>query len=220
MLDRATVRTGSLPEYGALRGLHQPEGIRAAGDRRSSATSERAACALPGLATWDVGVFKNIPIHESWRIQFRAEFFNVLNRVNYKAPDQTNQTNNVSAGGFGSIRASERSPDRATGVEDSVLKPDRMQRLTTRDWAPLSETERYRSIDVLRGLSLFGVLLVNLLTFFRISLFEYFLTRDSGPGWLNRAVDVSVTTLLEFKAFDRFRSPSESVSRFKWSGPC
>jgi hypothetical protein len=58
----------------------------------------------PGLATWDVGVFKNIPIHESWRLQFRAEFFNVLNRVNYKAPDQTNQTNNVSAGGFGSIR--------------------------------------------------------------------------------------------------------------------
>ena len=44
-------------------------------------------------------------LRERWRIQFRAEFFNVLNRVNYKAPDQTNQTNNVSAGGFGSIRA-------------------------------------------------------------------------------------------------------------------
>jgi hypothetical protein len=58
----------------------------------------------PGLATWDMGFFKNIPLHEHWRLQFRAEFFNIFNRVNYKAPDQTNQTNNVSAGGFGSIR--------------------------------------------------------------------------------------------------------------------
>jgi hypothetical protein len=56
------------------------------------------------MAIWDVGIFKNIPLRENLRIQFRAEFFNVLNRVNYKAPDQTNQTNNVSAGGFGSIR--------------------------------------------------------------------------------------------------------------------
>ena len=59
----------------------------------------------PGQATWDVGLFKNIPIHENLRLQFRAEFFNVFNRVNYKAPDQTNQINTVSSAGFGSIRA-------------------------------------------------------------------------------------------------------------------
>lgn len=58
----------------------------------------------PGLATWDAGLFKNFRIQERWRVQFRAEFFNVLNRVNFKAPDQTNQTNNISAGGFGSLR--------------------------------------------------------------------------------------------------------------------
>jgi hypothetical protein len=64
----------------------------------------KASLQAPGLVSWDAGLFKNFPIHETWRLQFRAEFFNVLNRVNYKAPDQNNQTNNVSAAGFGSIR--------------------------------------------------------------------------------------------------------------------
>jgi hypothetical protein len=59
----------------------------------------------PGYASWDAGLFKNFHVQERWRVQFRAEFFNVLNRVNLKAPDQTNQTNNVSAAGFGSIQS-------------------------------------------------------------------------------------------------------------------
>jgi uncharacterized protein len=71
-------------------------------------------------------------------------------------------------------------------------------------WVPVSETERYRSIDALRGLSLFGVLLVNLLDFFRVSLFEHILNFHTDPGWTNRVVDVMVATLLEFKAFDLF----------------
>ena len=66
--------------------------------------SGKGSLRAPGLATWDMGVFKNIPMRENLRLQFRAEFFNVFNRVNYKAPNQTNQTDNVSAGGFGSIR--------------------------------------------------------------------------------------------------------------------
>ena len=71
-------------------------------------------------------------------------------------------------------------------------------------WAPVGETERYRSIDILRGLSLFGVLLVNLLDFFRVSLFEHILNFHTDPAWTNRLVDVMVATLLEFKAFDLF----------------
>lgn len=55
----------------------------------------------PGFFNWDVGFFKNIPIHERWRLQFRGEFFNVFNRVNLNNP-----TNGVSSGGFGSIRGS------------------------------------------------------------------------------------------------------------------
>ena len=59
---------------------------------------------FPGQATWDMGFFKNIPIHERWSLQFRAEFFNIFNRVNYLRPDQSNQTDTVSSAGFGSIR--------------------------------------------------------------------------------------------------------------------
>lgn len=53
----------------------------------------------PNLMIWDTGLFKNFPVHESWKFQFRAEFFNTLNRVNLNDP-----TNNISSGGFGSIR--------------------------------------------------------------------------------------------------------------------
>ena len=55
--------------------------------------------------TWDMGFFKNFPVHERMRVQFRAEFFNIFNRVNYTAPNQNNQTDTVAQGGFGSIRA-------------------------------------------------------------------------------------------------------------------
>ena len=36
----------------------------------------------PGLQNWDVSVFKNFPIREQVRAEFRAEFFNVWNHVN------------------------------------------------------------------------------------------------------------------------------------------
>ena len=39
-------------------------------------------------------------------------------------------------------------------------------------WGPTALGERTLALDVLRGLALFGVLIVNELTFFRISLFE------------------------------------------------
>ena len=52
----------------------------------------------------------------------------------------------------------------------------------TRDWQPLTQTERYRTLDVIRGVSLFGVLLVNLLTLFRVSLFQHILTFHTHPG--------------------------------------
>jgi hypothetical protein len=60
---------------------------------------------FPGQATWDMGLFKDFALRERWKLQFRAEFFNVFNRVNYQAPNQNNQTDTVSNGGFGSIRA-------------------------------------------------------------------------------------------------------------------
>jgi hypothetical protein len=41
----------------------------------------------PALQVWDLSVLKNIPIHESKQLEFRAEFFNVMNNVNFNLPD-------------------------------------------------------------------------------------------------------------------------------------
>jgi hypothetical protein len=52
------------------------------------------------LITYDGGLFKDIPLHgERYRVQFRAEFFNLFNRVNFSDPGTT-----ISSAGFGSIK--------------------------------------------------------------------------------------------------------------------
>src|ERR1041384_4945405 len=71
-------------------------------------------------------------------------------------------------------------------------------------WEPIKPSERYTSLDLLRGFALFGVLIVNLLYFFRESLFGHVLKFHSHPGWANHAVDTLVTVLIEFKAFNLF----------------
>jgi len=58
-----------------------------------------------GQATWDMSFIKNFTIRENLKVQYRAEFFNIFNRVNYTAPNQSNQVDSVNSAGFGSIRA-------------------------------------------------------------------------------------------------------------------
>ena len=41
----------------------------------------------PGLATWDFAVHKDTRLHERLNLQFRAEFFNILNRANFNTPN-------------------------------------------------------------------------------------------------------------------------------------
>jgi hypothetical protein len=41
----------------------------------------------PGLAKFDYSMFKAIPINERFSMQFRAEFFNILNHPNFNAPN-------------------------------------------------------------------------------------------------------------------------------------
>ncbi len=41
----------------------------------------------PALATWDFSLLKDIPLHERMRVQFRAEFFNILNHTNFNTPN-------------------------------------------------------------------------------------------------------------------------------------
>jgi hypothetical protein len=41
----------------------------------------------PGYTNWDFSLFKNIRVTESKELQFRAEFFNILNHTNFRNPD-------------------------------------------------------------------------------------------------------------------------------------
>lgn len=60
---------------------------------------------LPGAYTWDMNTTKNFVFTERWRLEFRAEFFNVFNRANFM--DDTASLSNfqkVKASAFGAIQ--------------------------------------------------------------------------------------------------------------------
>jgi uncharacterized protein len=69
---------------------------------------------------------------------------------------------------------------------------------------PIVAAERNAALDVLRGSALLGVLLVNLLVGFRVSLFQQILTFHTHPGTANRVADLLMAGLFEFKAFTLF----------------
>jgi hypothetical protein len=60
---------------------------------------------FPGFYTWDMAFTKNFPFTERISLQFRAEFFNIFNRVNF---DETTATGNFaklsSKGNFGALQ--------------------------------------------------------------------------------------------------------------------
>jgi hypothetical protein len=54
----------------------------------------------PRFSDWDLSVFKNFRVTESKAVQFRAEFFNVLNHPNFRLPDS-----DISSPTFNTIQA-------------------------------------------------------------------------------------------------------------------
>jgi hypothetical protein len=52
----------------------------------------------PGSAVWNISTSKDFPIRESWKLQFRSEFFNAFNRANFGNPNGT-----ITDGNFGRI---------------------------------------------------------------------------------------------------------------------
>ncbi len=56
----------------------------------------RNAFRTPGLEQWDLAINKNVRITEDVRLQFRSEFFNVLNHTNFGIPNQ--QSNSAAFG--------------------------------------------------------------------------------------------------------------------------
>ena len=59
----------------------------------------------PNYFNWDMGLAKTFSVTERWKLQFRAEYFNVFNHVNYRS-DDTNVSNtaNANGGNFGRIQ--------------------------------------------------------------------------------------------------------------------
>jgi Carboxypeptidase regulatory-like domain len=56
----------------------------------------------PAFQQWDFSAIKTIPIHESVNLQFRAEFFNIFNNVNFELPN-----NDINSPNFGQIEAAQ-----------------------------------------------------------------------------------------------------------------
>lgn len=69
---------------------------------------------------------------------------------------------------------------------------------------PVEADERYQILDVLRGAALLGVLLINLDSGFRGSLFHHILNFHTHPGQANRATDLLLEWIFEFKALTLF----------------
>ena len=40
----------------------------------------------PGINDWDMAIARNLPLHESMSLEFRAEFFNIYNHAQFQAP--------------------------------------------------------------------------------------------------------------------------------------
>jgi uncharacterized protein len=69
---------------------------------------------------------------------------------------------------------------------------------------PLAPRERIAAIDVLRGLALFGVMAINLVFAFRVSIFEQFLPTSDAIAPIDHAVEIFLDRAIELKAFALF----------------
>ena len=69
---------------------------------------------------------------------------------------------------------------------------------------PINPSERIDAIDVLRGIALFGVLAINVVMEFRVSIFEQFLHNRPAASPIDRAVETVLMLAVELKAFALF----------------
>jgi hypothetical protein len=68
-------------------------------------TNRIADLRAPGVANWDISAFKEFEIQERWTIQFRSEFLNAFNRVQFGSPNTS-----VASNQFGLISTQANSP--------------------------------------------------------------------------------------------------------------
>jgi uncharacterized protein len=80
-----------------------------------------------------------------------------------------------------------------------------MARASTHErFGPISPSDRIECIDVLRGIALLGVLAINVVMEFRVSIFEQFLHVREPANPVDRAVEAVLTMAVELKAFALF----------------
>jgi uncharacterized protein len=70
--------------------------------------------------------------------------------------------------------------------------------------APIQEGERVEQMDILRGIALLGVLTINLLDEFRVSIFQQFVDVPPAAHALDRWIDTYTHVFIELKAFALF----------------
>jgi uncharacterized protein len=69
---------------------------------------------------------------------------------------------------------------------------------------PIAPADRIASIDIVRGIALFGVMAINVTTVFRVSIFERFLPDGLDGTWLDRALYSILMIGIDLKAFALF----------------
>jgi hypothetical protein len=60
--------------------------------------SNRRFFSGPGINNWDMALRKIVPIHEQYSLEFRAEFFNLINHAQFNNP-----SGNQSSASFGQV---------------------------------------------------------------------------------------------------------------------
>lgn len=69
---------------------------------------------------------------------------------------------------------------------------------------PVLPNQRIEPIDILRGIALFGVLAINLLREFRVSIFQQFVNTPPATHAIDRWIETYVPIFIELKAFALF----------------
>ena len=75
------------------------------------ATGGRNTLQLPGINNLDFSLFKNFQIHESWKLQFRADLYNAFNHPQY------------TPGSVNGVEATSQTSGSATGLVTTGLNP-------------------------------------------------------------------------------------------------
>ena len=69
---------------------------------------------------------------------------------------------------------------------------------------PIAPSDRIASIDIVRGIALFGVMAINVATAFRVSIFERFLPDGLDGTWFDRTLYSILMIGIDLKAFALF----------------